>query len=163
MTDLLLGLERNDGHSLQYYKTFSTTMQNKLKDYTARGGALLTSGAYIGSDMQTPAEQKFVEDILKCRYTGNSKPLGRQIYGLNTTLQIYDAINESHYCVTAPEVLTPVWPAFAAMRYPDGHDACVAYRGADYRAFSMGFPFECIKDAEKRKDIMQGIIKFLLE
>ena len=163
MTDLLLGLERNDGHSLQYYKTFSTTMQNKLKEYTARGGALLTSGAYIGSDMQSAAEQKFINDILKCRYTGNSKPQGRPIYGLNTTLQIYDSINESHYCVTAPEVLSPVWPAFAAMRYPDGHDACVAYRGADYRAFSMGFPFECIKDAEKRKDIMQGIIKFLLE
>lgn len=163
LVDLILGLERNDGHSLKYYKTFSTMMQSQLKDYTARGGALLVSGAYMGSDMQKPAEQQFLADILKVQYAGNSTTRGGSIYGLNTTVQIYDAINEQHYCVTSPEVLSPIWPAFAAMRYPDGRDACVAYRGADYRSFAMGFPLECIKDNDKRQSIMQGIINFLLE
>lgn len=163
MVDLILGLERNDGHSLKYYKTFSTMMQSQLKDYTARGGAVLASGAYMGSDMQKPAEQQFLADILKFQYTGNSRTRGGSVYGLSTTMQIYDTLNEQHYCVASPEVLRPIWPAFAAMRYPDGHDAGVAYRGADYRSFAMGFPLECIKDAEKRQSIMQGILNFLLE
>lgn len=163
MVDLILGLERNDGHSLKYYKTFSTMMQSQLKDYTARGGAVLASGAYMGSDMQKPAEQQFLADILKFQYTGNSRTRGGSVYGLSTTMQIYDTLNEQHYCVASPEVLRPIWPAFAAMRYPDGRDAGVAYRGADYRSFAMGFPLECIKDAEKRQSIMQGILNFLLE
>lgn len=163
MADILLGLERNDGHSLQYYKTFSTTMQGKLKEYASRGGALLVSGAYLGSDMQKPAERQFTADLLKFSYAGNSTTRGDSIYGMNTTMRIYDEINGKHYCVTSPEVLSPVWPAFAAMRYPDGRDACVAYRGADYRSLAMGFPFECIIDADKRKAIMQGILNFLLE
>ena len=33
--DLILGLERNDGHSLEYYKTFSSSMQHTLQTYPA--------------------------------------------------------------------------------------------------------------------------------
>lgn len=163
MIDLILGLERNDGHSLKYYKTFSTVMQNKLKEYTSKGGNLLVSGAYIGRDMQLPNEQEFVRDILKCKYNGTSITNGIPLYGMNTTIQIYDKINEHHYCISKPEVLTPLGAAFAAIRYPDGNDACVAYNGTDYKSFVMGFPFECIKTTNKRINIMSGILNFLLK
>lgn len=163
MIDLILGLERNDGHSLKYYKAFTTMMQDKLAQYTRHGGSLLVSGAYIGSDMGTDTERKFLADILKCRYEGNSGTPGGSIYGMGTDMQIYDSINEEHYCVTMPEILNPEGQAFAALRYPDGHDACVAYMGADYRSFTMGFPFECIKTASKQSSIMHGILNFLLE
>ena len=38
-----------------------------------------------------------------------------------------------------------------------------AYGGSDYRAFTMGFPFECITEAEKREIIMRGIMNFLIK
>jgi hypothetical protein len=54
-----------------------------------------------------------------------------------------------------------VKPAYTAMEYADGYGAAVAYQGKDYRAFVMGFPFECIKDAQKRSSIMQGLLNYL--
>ena len=163
MIDLVLGLERNDGHSLKYYKTFSTMMQNKLREYTSKGGALLVSGAYIGSDMAEEKERKFLADVLKCQYGGITRTKGQPIYGLGTDMNIFDSINEEHYCVTSSEVLNHNGTSFAALRYPDGQSAGVAYLGADYRSFVMGFPIECIKDSEKMSAIMLGIVKFLLE
>jgi hypothetical protein len=49
------------------------------------------------------------------------------------------------------------------MQYADGQDAAVAYKGKDYRSFVMGFPFECIKDEQKQRSIMRGILNFLLK
>lgn len=163
MIDLILGLERNDGHSLKYYKTFSTMMQRRLREYTARGGALFASGAYMGSDMATPNEQEFLADVLKCQYGGKSFTQSDSIYGMGTKVRIYDTINEEHYSISSPEVLNPLYPAFAALRYPDGRDACVAYLGSDYRSLAIGFPFECIDAREKQEYVMRGIIQFLLE
>ena len=163
MVDLVLGLERNDGHSLKFYKTFSTNMQDRLRRYTSRGGSLLVSGAYIGSDMSSEAESRFLADVLKCSYGGKARTGGAPVYGLGTEMAIYDAVNEEHYCVTSPEVLRSESPAFAAMQYPGGQCAAVAYLGADYRSFAMGFPIECIKDGGTFSSVLQGIVRFLLE
>ena len=51
----------------------------------------------------------------------------------------------------------------AVVQYADGYGAAVAYKGNDYRAFVMGFPFECIKDGKKRSSIMQGLLNYLLK
>jgi len=47
------------------------------------------------------------------------------------------------------------------MVYANQTSAAVAYAGGDYHAFTMGFPFECITDAQKRAAIMRGIMNFL--
>ena len=49
------------------------------------------------------------------------------------------------------------------MTYADGYPACVAYDGTDYKAMTLGFPFECIKEEHKREVIMKGILRFLLQ
>lgn len=74
--DLLLGLERHDGHSLKAYKTFTTHMQDALKRYTTHGGALLVSGAYVGTDMTQDADRQFLQNVLKS--TGRTLPDERQ-------------------------------------------------------------------------------------
>ena len=71
--DLLLGLERNDGHSVNIYKTFSTLMQNALQRYTAHGGALLVSGAYIGTDMTLDTDRRFLQTVMKTSWGGRSQ------------------------------------------------------------------------------------------
>ena len=50
--------------------------------------------------------------------------------------------------------------SFCAMQYADGTDAAVAYDGADYKCFVMGFPFETIKDAASRRALMGQIMEF---
>ena len=58
--------------------------------------------------------------------------------------------------------LRPTGAAFGAMQYASGQLAAVAYKGSDFRTFTMAFPFECIKDAQKRQALMRGILHFLV-
>ncbi len=159
--DLLLGLERNDGHSLNYYKSFTSLMQKALQTYSRNGGALMVSGAYIGSDMTADSEQQFLKEVLKCRYGGRQLRGSGAVSGLGTTLDYWSVLNDRHYAATSADILQPVKPAFTAMQYANGEDAAIAYRQGREHVFVMGFPFECIKNEQKRSSIMQGILNFL--
>lgn len=163
LVDLVLGLERNDGHSLVYYKTFTKSMRKTLTDYTRRGGALLVSGAYIGTDIMGTEEERFVSEILKCTYGGQYRAENNLVNGLGTVIPYYNMLNEEHYAATSADILRPAAPAFTVMQYADGQDAAVAYKGRDYRSFTMGFPFECIMDEQKQGSIMRGLLNFLLK
>lgn len=183
--DLINGLERNDGYSHRAYKTFTPTLQNRLKYYALNGGKILVSGSYNGSDMQTEQEQAFLSDILKVNY----EPTGThfivedinpedstiterdsivtttdRVSGLGKLFNYYNQLNERHYAATHPEILQPVGTtAFTAMRYTSGTSAAVAYKSTSYRTFTMGFPIECIVDEKTRNSILLGILKFLTE
>jgi hypothetical protein len=85
------------------------------------------------------------------------------IRGLGTEFTFHRHLNERHYAAQHPEILEPVYPAFSAMKYADDFSACVAYGGTDYKAITMGFPLECIKDEPKRNSIMRGLLQFLLQ
>lgn len=169
--DLLLGLERNDGHSLVKYKTFSPTMQLLLRDYTEHGGRLFVSGAYVGSDMPAHEEQSFLAGVLKVSCNGVCRDALPTVSGLGIKFDIYRQPNKHHYAARHTDILLPALTSqpspltsqpFPAMVYADGTSAAVAYQGSDYRSFVMGFPFECIRDAETRNKVMYAILKFLL-
>ncbi len=162
MVDMVLGLERNDGHSLVEYKTFSPVMQRTLQNFTVHGGALLVSGAYVGSDMTAEEEEKFIETVLKCKFAGHSQAATGDINGMGTKFAYWNSLNEEHYAATSTDILRPVKPAFTALQYANGQDAAVAYKGK-YRSFTMGFPFECINNEQKRGAIMRGILNYLLK
>ena len=49
------------------------------------------------------------------------------------------------------------------MQYADGFGAATAYKQGGQRLFVMGFPFECIRDDQKRGSIMRGILNYLLK
>lgn len=161
--DLILGLERNDGHSLKYYKSIGSSMQYVLKNFTQRGGSLLVSGAYVGSDMKDAGEQKFLADVLKCQYAGNNSATTNILFGLGTSMGYWKNLNEEHYAATTTDILHPVNPAYTAMQYANGHTAAIAYMGRDYRTFVMGLPFECIQEDKKQASIMKGILLFLTQ
>ena len=165
VVDLLLGLEKDDGHSLVPYKTFKPAMQTALRAYTSIGGRLLVSGAFVGSDQTTAADRAFINDVLKTEYAGtNSLPDGT-IRGLNLNFGIWRQLNEQHYAATHTDILMPVATtsaAFPAMLYANNQtSAGVAYDGNDYKSFVMGFPFECITDRRAREGLMSGILNFL--
>ena len=164
MLDLILGLERTDGHSLGYYKTFKPNMQSELARFAQKGRALLVSGAFVGSDMTEQREQLFLKNVLKCRFAGvSSQYNGETINGMGTSFDIYRLLNEKHYAAVSTDILQPVAPAYTALKYADGEDACVAYKGKDYRSITIGFPFECIKEPQKRAAIMKGLLNYLLK
>ena len=161
--DLILGLEKYEARQLAYYKTFTPKMQKALTAYAQTGGSILVSGSYVGSDMTSEAERKFLSDLLHLEWVGNQmyNPNGL-INGLGTNMEIYRQLNEKHYAATAPDIIQATGLGFSAMTYADNTSAAVAYQGNDYRTFTIGFPFECIKSTSKQASIMGGIMRFLL-
>ena len=163
MVDLILGTQQSDTTYFDNYKTFTPSMQNTLSEYTKSGGCLFISGANVASDMVHEADSAFLVNVLKCQFTGNIATTSNKVHGMGTTLSFYNSINELHYPAVSPDILRPITPAFVALRYEDESDACIAYKGDTYRTFVLGFPFECIDNSQRQKDIMGAIINFLLK
>ena len=162
--DLINGLERFDGYTQEYYKSFSPTMMLRLRSYLQGGGSLFISGSYTGSDMQSEEEKDFLQKNLKLAYQPiDSLQPTAEVKGLGMQFYYYNTLNDKHYAATHPETLQPVGNGFCAMQYTNNASAAVAYKGTDYRTFTMGFPFECITDESVRKQLMAGILKYLLE
>lgn len=163
LIDLLLGLEYDDGHSLVPYKSLTPTLQQALLIGTELGTPLLVSGAYVGYDARTPDEKAFLEKTLKCRFAGQSECTSDVVSGLGMEFSFHHQLNEQHYAATRTDVLVPSdSQAFSSLVYADQTSAAVAYQGTDYRAMTLGFPFECIKGEAQRKAIMQGILQYLI-
>lgn len=114
--------------------------------------------------MTTETEQTFLADVLKVSYepTGthytietpvseDSTVLVRDsivqtsslVTGLGMNFAFHNTLNANHYAATRPEILKAqeASKAFTAMKYSTGTSAAVAYRGNDYRCFTMGFPW----------------------
>lgn len=161
--DLLLGLEKDDGYSLKYYKTFSQKMRERLTGFVRGNGHVIVSGAYVGHDMQRTEERQFLAETLKSNFDGNPADSLETISGLGMDFDIYRFPNQQHYAATSVDVIQPLSSAYCAMRYADGTSAAVAYDGADYRCFTMGFPFECMKNRQQRRLVMKGIMFFLMK
>ncbi len=163
--DLLLGLEKDDGHSLVIYKSFSAMMRQQLETYLLKkNGRLLVSGAYIGSDMTTATERRFLNDVLHLSYGGSARGTQSSVVnGLNMKFDTYRTVNEQHYAAVAPDVLQHTASSICAMQYADGRSAAVAYSGRDCRTFAIGFPFECICKEADRNAVMKGILNYLLK
>lgn len=165
LVDIAFGLQRNDGHSLVVYKTFSETLQSKLKSYAKSGGRILVSGAYVGSDMTQPHERSFMSDVLKTTFTGTDTNAGNNMVdGLGLSFDIIRQINDRHFAATSVDRIAACdGRSFAAMRYQDGSTAGVAYDGTDYKSFVMGYPYECINNVRTRQQVMKGLLGFLLK
>lgn len=165
LVDIAFGLQRNDGHSLVVYKTFSETLQSKLRSYAKSGGRILVSGAYVGSDMTQPHERSFMSDVLKTTFTGTDTNAGNNMVdGLGLSFDIIRQINDRHFAATSVDRIAACdGRSFAAMRYQDGSTAGVAYDGTDYKSFVMGYPYECINNVRIRQQVMKGLLGFLLK
>jgi len=122
------------------------------------------SGAFIGSDVRNAGQDAFVADKLKYRYVG-SAPTDSicTVQGLNNTGNIFSRPNEQNYWVRSTDVIEGVGGAFSSMVYTKGgYSAAIAYPGPGYRVLAFGFPIECIKEADSRRNIMNIAVDFLL-
>ncbi len=161
--DYIAGLQGRKPWNLRPFPVFTTAARNKLADYLKGGGALLLSGSYIGSDNLDGAERSFAENVLRFKFDGSARIDSTGVVnGLNMQFPIYRQPNAVHYAAIDPDAIAPVGStAFAAFAYGNGQSAGVAYKGRDYRTLSMGFPFECIRDAEVRQKAMKAMLDFL--
>ena len=166
--DLAFGLQKHDygpaGKSALRFKTFTPALQRKAREYAARGGGLLVSGAYVGADMASPGERQFMEDVLKAGHSAAMRAdTVATLSGLGLQFPIQAAPCADTYAATKVDALEPAGTgAFCAIRYKGAYPAAVAYSGPGHKAFTAGFPIECIADKARRNAIFNGILKFLM-
>lgn len=161
--DLILGLEKNDGHSLRPAKTFSPKMQQLLSAYSQRGGAIIASGAYIGSDMTSESERQFMQNIFGLTYIPvDTLTTDALVNGLGMNFAVYRAPNDHHYAVPQVDAIQPADGAICAMQYSDGNSAAVGFKSRGHHSFAIGFPLECIVNPQDRNKVMRGILSYLL-
>ncbi len=162
--DYIAGLQANLYYNLKFFPVFTSAIRNQLTNYLKNGGSLLLSGSYIASDTNgNEADRDFVQDVLKFKYDGSARRDSTDyVNGLNLQFNIYRTPSSKHYAALAPDALLPTHSkAFTAFAYGGGQSAGVAYSGKTYRTLCMGFPFECIRSEQVRKQAMQAILTFL--
>lgn len=161
--DYITGLEKDAPYNLRPYKTFDTTIMNKMREYTRSGGNILVSGAYIASDMQDSVEQQFTADVLKYEADSVERSKDYMITGLKLSIPIQREFSSEQYAVQVSDGIAPADDkAFPAFAYASGRPAGIAYKGKDYRVIAMGFPFESINDQGIRLKAMSAILRFLI-
>ena len=162
--DLIVGLEKYDINAVKYYKSFPMSIQRTIAAYAQGGGRMLVSGAYLGTDMTQENDAVWLSRYLKASYGGTVKTdTLTGVNGLGLQFDFFRTLNPNHYAATHADVLRPEGDAICAMQYSDGQSAAIAYSGNDYKAFVMGFPFECITGAATRNKLMQGILNYILQ
>ncbi len=165
VVDYVLGRQGNSAENLYPAKTFSPAFQVRLTDYTRQGGHLLVTGSHLGSDMQETAERKFLAHTLGVAYAGTIPDDScATLLGLNMQIPVYNQPSAEHYSVGHPDILVPSSKrGFSAFAYTMGKSAGVAYKGKNHRAITIGVPFECIADEQRREIIMRSILNFLTQ
>ena len=163
----------------QEYTIFTPQMQNAINSFVSENGNIIVSGAYIGTDLEgsiypirrdslaCTQAAKFAEDILGYRFVTNQacrrgmvSPVGggrwKSIEG-----SFWNEMNSVSYCVESPDGLVPANDRGCTIcRYTDsGISAGIAYQGEGYKAVSLGFPIEAMKE----EAVIQNIIGTILE
>ena len=158
--DLLLGLQKTDS----YGQNFSKPLQQLLRDYVAQRGQLLVSGSYAASDQRSESDRKFLSDVFKVESVScDSCHAGETVYAVRDSFDIFRTPNADHYAAISVDALQPLDGAATVLQYSDGQPAATCYRGPSYRAWFMGFPFECIRQRSQRVMLMHTIMQQLFQ
>ena len=165
LTDYVCGLEKDAPYNLLPYKTFPPRARQLLRRFSERGGRLLVSGSFVGSDMQQDEERDFLSEVLNVSYMGSVRCDTLQNFrGLQVDLPVYTGLNTEHFACPHNDVLEPTGKAFSAFAYGgNGYSAGVAAAEGHSRTITMGFPFECISDSTTRRVAMDAMLRFLLK
>ena len=122
----------------------------------------MVSGAYIGSDMKSSAEKKFLKNILRCSYGGASKnPMITNIKGMDLSFNIYREPNGRHYAATQVDMIKQANGARTVFYYSDGTSAGTSYRSSKGSDIVLGFPLECIKESDMLNKVLLNIARYL--
>lgn len=164
------------------YSVFPAPLRDALSSYASRGGNLLVSGAYIGTDLWDgiypvkadstyQAEgRKFVQKVLGYKWLTNYASRGgglwpmksKLISGLPGRMAFYNEPNGLRYAVENPDGLLPSSrKAGTFLRYTDSNiSAAVCFDGGAYKAVSLGFPLECIEKEDDLESLLGTVLKF---
>ena len=158
------------------YKLYSAALMDALRAYTAAGGNVMLTGAYVASDVwdgitSGKAEQDFASRVLGYNWrVGRAATQGKfytvaspyREFAYGSEYEFCQTLNEEVYCVESPDGVIPADDKGKTIfRYGENNiPAGIAADMGVYRTVVMGMPFEIIRSAESRNLLMQSVLKF---
>ena len=175
--DWILGKQREwtvaRGAMPPKYKTFSPVEQQLIAEYCKRGGNMIVSGAFVGTDLwdnpfATENDRKWAQETLKFKWrnnygavTGNIKSVASPFASLQGSYKYYNELNSESYVVENPDAVEPAGKnAYTVFRYSENNlSAGTLYNGDAYSTCVLGFPIESVKEQAKRDELLKGILQ----
>lgn len=182
--DLILGkqkeIKKGRGVFGTRYKTFPTELQNKLAEYTAAGGNVFVSGAFVATDLwdnpnSSPevaeADQKFATEVLGYHWRVGQASVTGEAYQVPCRFKAFTGgeydffakMNADCYAVESPDSFyaADAKKGCTFMRYTENNlVAGTAYFPGNYKTVVIGFPFETIKCCKSRASLMKQVLDF---
>jgi hypothetical protein len=161
------------------FKTFTPPLQSQLRKYVRSGGALLVSGAYVGTDLaddsdNPTADGKFLEEVLHIAWVTNHgsstnvllPQKGETFEGLEGLRFSRGYGEDGIYGVELPDAIDPAKGSNArtVLRYADRRfSAGVIHESTETnsRTMVLGFPFETIVGSDQRAQFLERALEFL--
>jgi hypothetical protein len=161
------------------FKIYTAGLKDALRRFTAGGGSVLLSGAYVGSDLwdnaagnTDEAGKTFVKQVLGFEGLNGRASLDGTIYtvdspdrGLSSdgAWSFVNKLNDLQYAVESPDAIRASDSrGFTWMRYGEnGLPAAIASDRGGYRTVVMGFPLEAVTTAQERSSLMNRIMEYL--
>lgn len=178
VVDLILGKQKQtfvgNAKKAPDFKTFPLALQQLIQGYCQKGGNLLISGAYIGSDLcepinALPEDRHFLENTLKLKFRTSHASVGGNVRTISSPFSMFrksefsyvDQPNTEAYYVESPDAIEPAGEgSFSICLYSENNmGAAVAYSGL-YKTCLFGFPFEAIQSEKDRSNLMESILSF---
>lgn len=183
--DLILGKQKEiptgSGAKPARFKAFTPALREALSRFTAAGGSVLVTGAYVGTDIwdnysgQVNADEvNFAKQVLGFKWlVGQATAEGRAVtvpsrrhaIADGQELDFYTKLNPDFYAVESPDAIEPAdLRSDVIVRYGENQiPAGVASVHSGYRTVVLGFPFETVKDADARNAFMAHVLSFFAE
>ena len=173
--DLILGEERStpaiNDSSKSDFKIYTPSFMAKVTELTKKGGKLLISGSYIGSEFGESGDSvatNFAKDILHFTWRTGHAVKGGAVYSTDYGRQWFTgqynfntSFHPSVYAAEAPDGIEPAGKnAITAFRYGENNVSAGVVFHDNYKIAALGFPFETITEDSGRTNLMKQIINF---
>jgi len=153
------------------FRVFTPALMQKMESYATKGGNILISGAYIGTDNVTCNDSiaiEFARNTLGYIWRSNNATndgavsLTYKDIGFAPQQLVFQTTpGESVYHVEAPDALEPAGiRSHTLYRYDSNKTSAIVIHQSGHKVFSMGFPFETIHCADQRDELMKQIMTF---
>jgi len=183
LMDVIMGKQKEiktgSGKMPNRFKIYTPGMKDALSRFTAGGGSVLLSGAYVGSDLwdnaagsSDKAGQAFVKQVMGFEGLHGRASLDGTVIATDNpdhylsspgAWTFVSKLNDKTYAVESPDAIRASDDrGFTWMRYGEnGLPAAIASERDGYRTVIMGFPLETVTTVQERTSLMSRIMEFL--
>ncbi|MCH8121709.1 MAG: fibronectin type III domain-containing protein [Bacteroidetes bacterium] len=177
LLDIILGEQRTTvgpgNRRGAAFRTFTLRLQAVLETYSAGGGNLFVSGAYVGTDLNGPLsreeDRRFSEDVLRFKWRTDHASQSGLVSAPDDSFLEYGASMSYNtdasgpiYRVESPDAVEPLdESAETLLRYGDNNTSAAVGSRGNSNVVIFGFPFETILTETGRNQLMKSVLSYL--